>query len=343
MNELNALRSKFDAQQRGILTDIWRYYLKDGHWMPIRFLHVTHGDKKAVRPILEQFGGSIIYEQVENNNSYYGLMFLGVLLSSDGEHIEEMLVKYLQMARTLAMQEPNRTHVSSEETLQHLRLTPDRVVELGRLLVMSPFSSGCSSNASEWNAGLPRDIEDLPDDLHAYISDHAMENYDAGEPVDPSERQEYLARHRKKGSLLDLLSQTGARTSGDYVDPVRIEQLSVIESEKYDLTRLIELCRELNVCYAGGSYLAVAMLARALLDHVPPIFGVTKFSEIANNYKGPGSFKESMLHLENSCRKIADAHLHVQVRKKEVLPTKTQVNFASEVDLLLGEIVTLLG
>jgi len=43
MNELNALRSKFDAQQRGILTDIWRYYLKDGHWMPIRFLHVTHG------------------------------------------------------------------------------------------------------------------------------------------------------------------------------------------------------------------------------------------------------------------------------------------------------------
>lgn len=129
---INTLRSKFDTQQRGILTDIWRFYLKDGHWLPARFLHVTHGGKKTVRPILEQFGGSIVYEQVENNSSYYGLMFLGVLLSSDGEQIEDLLVKYLQIARTLAMQEPNRTHVSSEETLKHLRLASDRVMELDR-------------------------------------------------------------------------------------------------------------------------------------------------------------------------------------------------------------------
>lgn len=343
MNDLNTLRNKFDAQQRSVLTNIWRYYLKDSHWMPTRFLHVTHGDKKTVRPILEQFGGSIVYEQVENNNSYYGLMFLGVLLSSDGEHIEELLVKYLQIARTLAMQEPSRTHVSSEEALRHLRLTPDRAMELGRVLVMSPFSSGSSFNASGWNAGLPRDIEDLPDDLHAYISDRAMENYDPDEPVGPSERQAYLANHRKKGSLLDLLSRTNKDVSGVYVDQMRIDQLSEIKSEKYDLTRLIELCREINACYTNQNYLAVAMLSRALLDHVPPIFGVTRFSEIANNYKGPRSFREAMSHLDISCRKIADAHLHVQVRKKEVLPSRMQVNFTSEIDLLLGEIVILLG
>ena len=84
------------------------------------------------------------------------------------------------------------------------------------------------------------------------------------------------------------------------------------------------------------------MLTRALLDHIPPIFGVNTFAEVANSYKSSRSFKESMLHLNNSCRKIADAHLHVPIRKKEVLPSKTQVNFTNDVDVLLAEIVRLL-
>lgn len=343
MNTLDTLRNKFDSQQRGILTDIWRYYLKDGHWMPARFLHVTHGNKKIVRPVLEQFGGSVVYEQAENNNSYYGLMFLGVLLSSDGERVEELLTNYLRVAQTLALQEPHRTHVSSEEALKHLRLTSDRVMELGHILVLSPLRSDCSSSSSEWNAGLPKDIEDLPDDLHAYLSDRAMEGYDPDVPVDPSKRQAYLSRNKNSTIWPEMLLQTGKHASVDYVDPTRINQLNAIRSEKYDLTRLVELCRELNACYANESYLAVAMLTRALLDHVPPIFDATTFSEVANNYKGSRSFKDSMLHLDNSCRKIADAHLHIPIRRKEVLPSKTQVNFANDIDLLLAEILILLG
>jgi hypothetical protein len=343
MNHLDILRKKFDPQHRDILTDIWRYDLKDGHWIPTRFLHVTHGTKKKVRPILEQLGGSVVYEQVENNNSYYGLMFLGVLLSSDGERVEELLANYLRLAQTLALQEPNRTHIASEEARKHLRLTPDRDMELGRILVLSPLRSDCSTNSSGWNAGLPNDIEDLPDDLNAYICERAVEGYDPDVPLDQSERQTYLARNRKTTSLPELLSRTGKYASADYVDQTRIDQLNAIRSEKYDLTRLIELCRELNICYGNESYLAVAMLTRALLDHVPPIFGVTTFSEVANNYKGSRSFREAMSHLDTSCRKVADSHLHVQIRRKEVLPTKTQVNFASDIDLLLAEIVTLLG
>jgi len=58
---------------------------------------------------------------------------------------------------------------------------------------------------------------------------------------------------------------------------------------------------------------------------------------------GSRSFKESMQRLDTSCRKIADSHLHIAIRKKEVLPTKTQVNFTNDVDVLLAEIVRLLG
>ncbi len=69
-----------------------------------------------------------------------------------------------------------------------------------------------------------------------------------------------------------------------YVDPKRIAELKAIASTHFDLTRLIEYCDELNKCYADECYLAVAMLTRAILDHVPPIFQFNSFTEVANNY-----------------------------------------------------------
>jgi hypothetical protein len=133
---------------------------------------------------------------------------------------------------------------------------------------------------------------------------------------------------------------TRPQSSSSYVDPDRLSELRAIKSEKFDLVKLIGLCEELSTCYAGESYFAVAMLVRAVLDHVPPIFGCKSFNQVASSYNGgTKSFKQSMEHLENSSRKIADAHLHSQIRKKEVLPNKTQVNFASDLDVLLAEIV----
>jgi hypothetical protein len=103
------------------------------------------------------------------------------------------------------------------------------------------------------------------------------------------------------------------------------------------------LCKELNKNYSASSYLSTAILLRSILDHVPPIFECANFAEVANNYAGGSkSFKQNMSHLHNSLRKIADAYLHEQIRKKESLPNKTQVNFAPDLDTLLGEIVRVL-
>jgi hypothetical protein len=49
-----------------------------------------------------------------------------------------------------------------------------------------------------------------------------------------------------------------------------------------------------------------------------------------------------MQHLENGARKIADSHLHVQIRKKEVIPTFLQVNFSQYLDVLLAEVIAIL-
>ena len=127
-----------------------------------------------------------------------------------------------------------------------------------------------------------------------------------------------------------------------YVDPVRIGQLQALKS-RWDLQRLVIMLQELNKVHASDSHMATAMLVRAIVDHVPPIFGLKTFGDVANNYASPRSFAEQMKHLNVSLRKIADSHLHQHVREKEVLPTGAQVDFRNALDVLLGEVVRLQG
>lgn len=126
-----------------------------------------------------------------------------------------------------------------------------------------------------------------------------------------------------------------------FVSDNRVNELKSISSSDFDLTKLIKLCEEANIAYNVGLYHSVAMVVRAIIDHIPPIFGKTTFNEMAGGY-GTRSFKDSMNNLNKSLRKIADAHIHSQIRSREVLPNKTQVNFSSDLDVLLSEICRIL-
>jgi hypothetical protein len=118
----------------------------------------------------------------------------------------------------------------------------------------------------------------------------------------------------------------------------RLVELRALVSAEFDFRKLIRLCEELNINSREDCHFGTAMLTRGLLDHVPPVFGKTSFSEVANNY-GARSFKETMQPLDGVARKVADWHLHGQIRKSETLPTAQQVRFAASLDMLLSEIV----
>ncbi len=148
----------------------------------------------------------------------------------------------------------------------------------------------------------------------------------------------------KQEELLSLINaklsiKSNAKT---YVHESRIEELKSIKCDEFDLSRLIRYCEELNTAFNYESYLSTAMLIRAIIDHIPPIFHKSTFTEIANNYTGSKSFKDSMKNLDNSSRKISDSHLHTQVRNKEVLPNSNQVDFSNDIDVLLAEVYRLL-
>ena len=149
-----------------------------------------------------------------------------------------------------------------------------------------------------------------------------------------------LNQARRKGTQAPKSLGTIAKPA--YVDPGRILQLRSIKSRDWDLKRLVRLLEELNVAHDHELHMATAMLVRTITDHVPPIFGARNFSEVANNYPSPRSFSDQMRQLDTSLRKIADMHLHLPVRKADVLPLAPQVDFRGALDVLLSEVVRLL-
>jgi hypothetical protein len=123
-----------------------------------------------------------------------------------------------------------------------------------------------------------------------------------------------------------------------FVHPDRIQDLEQLQHPDFDLSKLIQLCHEVNDNYERGNYLSVAMLGRSILDHVPPLFGHQTFDQVVGGHGGR-SFKSVMTGLNTTMRSIADSYLHLPIRKRETLPTATQVNFSQAMDVLLQEVV----
>jgi hypothetical protein len=128
-----------------------------------------------------------------------------------------------------------------------------------------------------------------------------------------------------------------------YVAESRIASLESTKSINFDTTKLIQLLKEINSAHSARMYYSIAALVRIVLDHVFPIFGCRNFSEVANNYGGSKSFKDTMGRLESVARKIGDMHIHSPINDVASELTVNQVDFSNELDVLLAEIVKILG
>ena len=63
----------------------------------------------------------------------------------------------------------------------------------------------------------------------------------------------------KQAGRKEIKLQTVSRV---YVDPDRINELKKLPSDKFDLSKLVRMCEELNICFAGECYLAMIMHTR---------------------------------------------------------------------------------
>ena len=175
---------------------------------------------------------------------------------------------------------------------------------------------------------------------------HANLSSQTAEPLANRMRTTLLQAIEQLKHELDMNDQfQGIKISSaskEYVHPERIKELEQVSLGKFDMCKLLKLCDELNNSYKTNNTLSIILLTRALIDHVPPVFGFSTFNEVTNNYAGTKSFKESMERLNSSSRKIADQHLHTPIRKSESIPTMNQVDFSNDIDVLLAEVYRVL-
>jgi hypothetical protein len=121
------------------------------------------------------------------------------------------------------------------------------------------------------------------------------------------------------------------------VDPALITRMEALTPSTYDVASLVRMCREINSSFAHGNVLAVALLMRTVLNHVPPVFGYSTFEQVVANVGK--SLKESFEHLENGLRKIADFHTHRKIVAVEAYPSAAQVEpYKPQFELLLQQV-----
>lgn len=132
--------------------------------------------------------------------------------------------------------------------------------------------------------------------------------------------------------------------SENFINQTRIEALEEINMNcPYDLSKLVNLCIEINDNYTRGNYYSVALLLRTMLNHVPPAFnGKESFDQVLAELNGPKhkTKKEILGRLHELQRKFADLLTHERLREFEPEMTLQQVLFIPEVDYLLQEVAT---
>lgn len=205
MSQLDQIRSQIALDQEEILSTVWRHKLSTGEWIPTRLLHKSGGGKRTVQPLLSKLGGSVIFEIEDPELPRYGLSLLGVLLSKEGSHLEDLLARYLSFVRKLVFDDPLRTSVDSKEVAEELGLSDEEVSGLGILVFSSPLSAGGTHSRERWSARIPSNIEDLPDDAVAYVEEVALDRYDPATPILARERQALQVQHSQPAPKNDKL------------------------------------------------------------------------------------------------------------------------------------------
>lgn len=115
-------------------------------------------------------------------------------------------------------------------------------------------------------------------------------------------------------------------------------QLKAVQGARLDLTKLVKMCEELNDAYARGNFISSALLLRAVMNHVPPVFGATTFSEVVAH--AGRSVKAILARLNEEARPIADLHTHFLMRANEHLPTKNQLEpYKAGFEVLIQEVL----
>lgn len=113
------------------------------------------------------------------------------------------------------------------------------------------------------------------------------------------------------------------RPTQDFVDAALVARVASLSGQPFNLAKLTSFTMELNENYSRGNYLSCSLLIRAIINHVPPLFGQRKFSQVVAN--SGRSVRSILSQLEEGARDIGDLHSHEIIDGYSTPPTKNQI------------------
>jgi hypothetical protein len=182
--KLNELRAGLDVRTKKILTDILRHFQADKAWPRTRLINSQHG-KDLVVQSLRTLNGGVVRESEANGFRTYELGIIGILLTDDGPHCEELLLKYLTFQRDLYNSNPQQEVVTADDLLKN-GFSPDEVARLSSLiLIANLFSHSASVGNGTFQCGVYEDADSLPPsgDLDSHLDSILFKTFAPESPV----------------------------------------------------------------------------------------------------------------------------------------------------------------
>lgn len=135
-----------------------------------------------------------------------------------------------------------------------------------------------------------------------------------------------------------------ADTRPPYLDEGLLTQIeATAPNTHWKVDKLLALCAELNDSYAAGHAYACAALIRAVLDHIPPVFGHREFKQVAAQHTFTVQ-RTDKAHAQKLAgfKDIADDALHRPISTNIPLITMNDIPEPARLRALLHELVTLM-
>jgi len=335
--------------QRRLLDAVWDYLFSSGSPFPIRGLPSIVG-KQSMKQVLDGLNGGLIFELLDQGDRYLQLTLHGALLTGHGTVLASLLIRFLDYVKNLFERNSFIKEIQSEDLIEQIQLTPIEskflftILRLGLPPGVPVGLARWNQDGSSWLVRVSDEIIDLFNSYSttAFLDDRLSAGYRHGDACLLEDRQRELLP--SISTIPEFLLKSSASESvPSYVSISRLDELKAVSGGRFDCTRLLSMCEELNDCAARKNPLAVILLTRTILNHVPPAFEFETFSQVAANYGGGGSsFKKAAERLENHSRKVADRLGHMPIRDKEVVPSMVEVDFASELETILTEFCRIL-
>lgn len=230
MAATSQLREQFGDRTREILTDIFDFYIEEGEWILERELHKRYGGKQQVRKALIEVGGEAVYlsEETDTRLQRYELTLIGMFLTTHGPRCEELLAKYLSFAKEGALKDPELAEISSSDVEEQMGLQRDDLALLRILLERAyMFRLGGSRSDDAWKYDIPKNIEDIPDEVKRHVQEVVGEGFDPSIPIDPDERRRKLAGRSGPWGDTDRGEQLAEKATGSDDQPAIILEKEV--------------------------------------------------------------------------------------------------------------------